>query len=293
MSQYLQELEDDLAATRARLARNLGTLRSPAARSEFSDAIKHEVLAAKDDLVERTRSAAQERVQDWVDALKARAANNPAAVLAIAAGIGWRVLRNPPIATALVGVGMWHLFRGGAPSRTGRREDEYLNLATARLRQQSSEFATGLADQARAAAIKAGQRAEDWREEADAVLREGGAAMVDQAVATTAAATRQTEAAAARVRDAASRAASELRIAASDAAERVSERTDRFAEAAHRRADDPPVGATERFGSPELEHGKPGGELADTLLLGAAGAAVAAAFGIALQRRIFEPHSAE
>src|SRR5262249_55502830 len=110
----LQELERDAAVIRARLAGNLATLRSPAAQDQFTNAIKREAFQAKDDAIARARSAAEDQVNGWVDTIKARAADNPAAVLAIAAGVGWRIFRNPPIATALVGVGLWSLFRSGS-----------------------------------------------------------------------------------------------------------------------------------------------------------------------------------
>jgi hypothetical protein len=38
--------------------------------------------------------------------LKARAAANPLALAAVAAGVGWRLFHRPPIATALVGLGL-------------------------------------------------------------------------------------------------------------------------------------------------------------------------------------------
>jgi hypothetical protein len=40
----------------------------------------------------------------WDD-VKARAAANPAAVIAIGAGLAWRLLQRSPIASALIGVG--------------------------------------------------------------------------------------------------------------------------------------------------------------------------------------------
>jgi len=46
-----------------------------------------------------------------VEDMKAKASENPAATLAISAGLAWRLLRHPPIATALIGAGLFSLLR--------------------------------------------------------------------------------------------------------------------------------------------------------------------------------------
>jgi gas vesicle protein len=46
-----------------------------------------------------------------LDEIKARAAANPIAALAIGAGLAWRLARHPPIATLLVGAGLWGLLK--------------------------------------------------------------------------------------------------------------------------------------------------------------------------------------
>jgi hypothetical protein len=43
--------------------------------------------------------------------MKARAAANPAAALALGAGLAWRLVQRPPIASALVGIGLLSLWR--------------------------------------------------------------------------------------------------------------------------------------------------------------------------------------
>jgi hypothetical protein len=86
----LHELERDVEAARARLARDLSTLRSPETFSDFTDSLKHQALEAKDGFV-----------SNLLEDLKAKAAANPTAALAIGAGIAWRLIKRPPIATAL------------------------------------------------------------------------------------------------------------------------------------------------------------------------------------------------
>jgi hypothetical protein len=51
-------------------------------------------------IVDQAKSTTQSTLQGMVDDLKSKAAANPAATLAIGAGIAWRVFRHPPIATA-------------------------------------------------------------------------------------------------------------------------------------------------------------------------------------------------
>ncbi len=294
----LHELERDVEATRARLARNLRTLRSPTAHAEFTEAVKQDAFAAKDELVERTRSAAQDRINDWVDAVKARAAENPAAVLAIAAGIGWRMIRNPPIATALIGVGLFSLLRGNAPPATGRSNEEYVDRAKARLRQQSDELAAGIAEQANAVAAAAMQKAEQWSEQGQTALREGTAQAADkiqqwreQAQAALRTGTDKLEDWSGEARDALRQGSAQAADTAVATAAAASNRLDaawresRYSTTqAVRRAADTASELQARASSPDVT---------DRLLLGAAGAAVAAALGVALQRRIAETEPAD
>jgi hypothetical protein len=291
----LHALERDVEATRARLERHLRTLRSPTAHAEFTEALKHDAVALKDDVVERTRSAAQDRLDGWIDGLKARAAENPAAVLAIAAGIGWRMVRHPPIATALVGVGLFSLLRGNAPARTGRSDNEYLDHAQARLREQSSELAAGVAEQARALAANAGEQVERWSEDARAAVQRGSAQAADmmehwsgearaavQKGSAEAAGKMEawSEEARAAMRNAKAQAVDASVATAAAASERLDtawqnarDRATRSTAQIQRAASDAAASAT-------------GPEFTNQLLLGAAGAAVAAAVAVAVQRRV-------
>src|SRR5687767_15838427 len=94
----LNQLEREVEAARARLASDLATLRSPTTFSEFTHDLKAEALGTKDAMVEKAKSSVQSSVQGFVDELKAKAAANPGAVLAIGAGIAWRLFQRPPIA---------------------------------------------------------------------------------------------------------------------------------------------------------------------------------------------------
>ena len=64
------------------------------------------------------REAASSRAERLIADIKDRAAANPVAVGAIAAGVAWRILRKPPITTMLVGYGLISLWRTepGQPS---------------------------------------------------------------------------------------------------------------------------------------------------------------------------------
>ena len=116
MTENLQQLEMEVEASRAKLASELATLASPQTLSGFKNDIKHEVLQAKDAMIESTKSAVTSGVQQLVDDLKARALANPTAAVAIGAGIAWRLFQRPPVATALIGVGLYSLWRT-EPSR--------------------------------------------------------------------------------------------------------------------------------------------------------------------------------
>jgi vacuolar-type H+-ATPase subunit H len=140
----LNQLERDVEEARARLSGDLARLRSPATYSSFKDVLWAEARESRDELigmtketvdqlVEKTKQAAdelvtktkmvaddlttttQEAVSDRASRLvadiKERAAANPVAVLAIGAGLAWRIFRKPPIASMLVGAGLIGLMR--------------------------------------------------------------------------------------------------------------------------------------------------------------------------------------
>jgi hypothetical protein len=119
----LTKLEFEVEEARARFAKDLAVLRSPQTYRQFSADLKSE---------------AQSVFERILDDLKARTAANPSAALAIGAGIGWRLLKHPPIATALIGAGLLSLWR---TTPVYVDEKDYLTTAQQRLGEQVSEAA--------------------------------------------------------------------------------------------------------------------------------------------------------
>ena len=92
----LLQHEHEVERSRAKLTQDLAVLCSPATLAAFTDDLKQEAFETRDAFWEK---------------IKARAASNPAAVMAIGAGLAWRLLRSPPIASALIGVGLFSLWK--------------------------------------------------------------------------------------------------------------------------------------------------------------------------------------
>ena len=102
----LDVLERDVEDARGRLRLDLARLRAPGAMDRM-----------KDDVAGRVTGAAQDTAHGILDEIKARAAANPVAALAIGAGLAWRFARRPPIATLLVGAGLVALFKTNPQER--------------------------------------------------------------------------------------------------------------------------------------------------------------------------------
>lgn len=137
----LSQLERDVEGARAKLARDLSTLRSPQTTGQFTDALMQEAISVKDAVLDKTKASVKSSVESLLEDIKARAAANPAAALAIGTGIAWRLLRNPPIATALVGAGLLSLFRTSPARLSDASSEDYLSVAKTRLVEQVSEVA--------------------------------------------------------------------------------------------------------------------------------------------------------
>ena len=114
----LDRLEGDVRDARRRLKSDLEVLRAPATSSSFKEEVLGEARQSRDDIVANVREAATNRAEHLIADIRDRAAANPVAVGAIAAGVGWRILRKPPITTMLVGYGLISLWRTkpGQPS---------------------------------------------------------------------------------------------------------------------------------------------------------------------------------
>ena len=155
----LGKLEHDVELARKQLSDDLFTLRSPTTMSEFADGLKREAVQAKDILVEKARSTIQSTAQDFVEDLKAKAAANPMAALAIGAGLGWQFLRRPPIATTLVAAGLFSLLRTSATQPDMNGQGDQLAYAKDRLKQQAGEVVAKVGDLASDAVEKVKEHA--------------------------------------------------------------------------------------------------------------------------------------
>jgi hypothetical protein len=125
----LQDHERDVEHARAKLAGDLAVLRSSETLSAFTNDLQHEA-----------KSAAQSTVKVLLEDLKAKAATNPAAALAIGTGLAWRLIHNPAIASALVGVGLFSLWRTNAPRPPSGVRPDYLKQGKQRLKEQGDEL---------------------------------------------------------------------------------------------------------------------------------------------------------
>jgi hypothetical protein len=106
----LDRLEGDVRDARRRLKSDLEVLRAPETFSSFKEDVIGEARQSRDDIVANVKEAATDRAERLFADIKKRAAANPVAVGAIAAGVAWRI-RKPPITTRLVGYGLISLWR--------------------------------------------------------------------------------------------------------------------------------------------------------------------------------------
>jgi hypothetical protein len=191
MSEDLDRLERDIRATRARLAGNLSVLTSGATFDELKTTVKAEALDAGDDLIDRAKESGLSMMRNVLDDLKDKAIQNPAAVAAIGAGIGWKLWKNPPVASALVGYGLFSLLRGSENDpvqnavRDARDRIEDAASAAARtaratahdLRDKTAEIASDV--QCKASSLIG--EAQDRASAATGEMRETASALADEA----------------------------------------------------------------------------------------------------------------
>jgi len=102
----LDVLEREVEDARGRLRLDLARLRAPGTMERM-----------KEDVTGRVSGAAQGTAHRVLDDIKARAAANPIAALAIGAGLAWRLAHRPPVATLLVGAGLVALFKTNPQER--------------------------------------------------------------------------------------------------------------------------------------------------------------------------------
>jgi hypothetical protein len=130
----LHEREREVERSRTKLTQDLARLCSPDTFAAFTDNLKREALSTKDAF--------------WKE-LKARAAANPAATIAIGAGLAWRLLQRPPIASALIGVGLFSLWKTEAKrsdDRTGVSRSSYMEQSKQALKEQAGEFVSAASE---------------------------------------------------------------------------------------------------------------------------------------------------
>jgi hypothetical protein len=253
----LNALERDVEQARARFANDLARLRSPVHLARFKDDLWAEARETKDEWVEKTKEAAKDGAQRVLTQLTERAAANPAAALAIGAGLTWRLFHRPPIATLLVGMGLVGLLRT-SPSQ--RSSQPYMGLHDEDPKPRYRNDAGGASLATRVDAAK--EKVQEWSVQTREAVRQTGTQIADKTAS---------------VADRASAVLHDAGDAARDTMTQIADKAGSVADrASHRLRDTIPE-----------RHDR------DTYLLGAAALAVAAAVGIAFQRRAqIQPPSA-
>ncbi len=267
----IEALERDVEQARGRLVADLAVLRSAGTLSDLKRDVSEEVTRTKDEFVGRAKDAARQRAEGVLDGIKARVAANPGAALAIGAGLAWRLYRHPPIASFLVGAGLVSLFRTdpqhpAVGADMAARAVDYAGTARDRLEEWRHSDTAG---QIGEAATIAREQATEFA--ATASQRVGEAAVTAREQATEFAAT-----ASRRVGQIAGQASEATDAARRRLREWSAEAGDTAGHAASQ------VSAWTRSGTRAASRAM---EDRDKYLLGAAGLAIAAAIGIAYQRR--------
>lgn len=163
MTEDLSQLESEVEKARAKLASGLALLRSPQTYREFSAELK---------------SNAKSLAYRALDDIKARAATNPTAALAIGAGLGWRLIKHPPIATALIAAGLFSLWRT-TPAAIDR--GDYLGTAQDRLGEQVTDATETVKAYAAEKAAAAQEKARAYATTARETVQQVAGSAVEQA----------------------------------------------------------------------------------------------------------------
>jgi ElaB/YqjD/DUF883 family membrane-anchored ribosome-binding protein len=248
----LNALERNVEQARARFANDLARLRSPVNLARFKDELWAEARETKDELVEKTKEAAKDGAQRVLTQLTERVAANPAAALAIGAGLAWRLFHRPPIATLLVGMGLVGLLRT-SPSQHSSQPYMGLHDEDPKPRYRNDAGDASLATFTDVAK----EKVQDWSAQASEVVRQTGTQIADKTAS---------------VADRASATLHDAGDAARDTMTQIADKAVSVAERASHRLRDTIPDQDDR----------------DTYLLGAAALAVAAAVGIAYHRRAQE-----
>jgi hypothetical protein len=247
----LPALERDVDAARSRFADSLTVLASPDSYSEAVEAAKRDARGLTRRVEGRIRSSAE----GYLDELKARAAANPAAVLAVAAGVAWRLFQKPPIATALVGAGLYSLLRTTPEDFGDIDRIDYTARAGERLREQMTDARDTVLE-------KAGEVATAAREKVGELAGEAASAATSLAQST----------------------GETIGKLSADASERAASASTEGVRLARDRA----ARGVETARETLVHSARAISDNRDQALLGLAGVAVAAAIGVALNRRMEE-----
>ena len=159
----LDALERDVERARAKFVSDLARLRSPDTISNFKEDLWTEARQTKDELVQKTTEAAKDGAHRIFNSLKNRAIANPAAALAIGAGLSWRLAHRPPIASLLVGVGLISLLRTAHSQQNGHGDE------------------TEIVSQAQEFADSARQKMQEWSHNASDVVQQSMTQLTDGA----------------------------------------------------------------------------------------------------------------
>jgi hypothetical protein len=283
----LRDYENEVDMARIKLAHDLAVLRSPATMSSFTRDLKREAVETKDAVLDQVKSTAQSTAERLIEDLKAKAAANPTATLATGAGIAWRMFRSPPIATMLVGAGLFSLWRTqGRATVPGERRD-YFNEGKERLIAQAGE----LADTARQKAAEAGETVSEKTaqlmgattevvSEKAAELMSATSERLEQLRATTGATAQDTASA---VQARAAEATRRLRSVSEAGTQRLQDGTDQATRFLHDATDQ-----ARAMGAEAARVVPQGEELKDIVLRGIANVALVAAIGVICKKRVAE-----
>ena len=196
--------------------------------------------------------------------------------LAIGAGIAWQLIQRPPIATALVGAGLYSLFRTSAAHPSPRTNEAYFSQAKERLAEQAGDLADAVKDRA----VELGERVAEKTTEFAHSVKDGAVTMGERAAELAGVATERAQDLSEKVKSSLTRAAGDVTGAARNATSTLEELRQSSMKAAE-------LAASRATGiSPRSTKDANGSEdTRDQVLLGAAGVAVIAALGFAWQRR--------
>ena len=195
-------------------------------------------------------------------------ASGSAAALTIGAGIAWHFVRNPPIATALIGAGLYSLWRTNAFHGNGHDNDYYLQRGKARLKEQVADLGSSALDVASDVGRSVSAKTDEVLDVAKDKIQGWSRETADSAAAAGSAIKAQ----AGSIASTARRAVHDMRDQAGNATMRATAATN---ELVH-----------DTLSSGQDVMAKVGTR--DNVLLGVAGLAVAAALGMAYQKRIAE-----